>query len=106
MVMFTMYIIFSQLMEKFYTGYCENFEIRLNQHNQERNKSTKSGIPWTLIYSRSFATRKEAMDLEIKIRKRGAKRFLLDNRLEMIFLRQIKLRITNLNLTTFATFVL
>ncbi len=43
--------------------------------------STKYGKPSGLIYNIGFSTRPEAMDLEQKIKKRGAKRYLLDNNL-------------------------
>ena len=33
-----------------YIGYTENLEKRLSEHNLGRNKSTKSGRPWHVIY--------------------------------------------------------
>jgi putative endonuclease len=78
--MFTTYILFSNSTQKFYTGHCEDFSVRLEQHNSGRNKSTKSGGPWVIAFSKQFNTRAEAMSLEIKIKKRGAKRFLEDLR--------------------------
>ncbi len=33
-----------------YIGYTENLERRLLEHNQGRNKSTKHGRPWRIIY--------------------------------------------------------
>ena len=76
--MYTTYILFSQSTERFYSGHCEDFDIRFVQHNNGRNKSTKPGIPWEIVYSQTFETRKEAMLLEQRIKKRGAKRFLLN----------------------------
>lgn len=76
--MFTTYILFSNSTKKFYTGHCEDFSVRLEQHNSGRNKSTKSGMPWEIVFSKQFTTRAEATSLEIKIKKRGAKRFLED----------------------------
>ncbi len=37
------------------------------------------GIPWKIVYSKEFETRKEAMKYERFIKKRGAERFLNDN---------------------------
>jgi len=76
--MFTTYILFSNSTQRFYTGHCEDFSVRLEQHNSGRNKSTKYGIPWEIAFSRYFNSRAEATSLEIKIKKRGAKRFLED----------------------------
>jgi putative endonuclease len=41
---------------------------------------TKSGIPWVLIHSIALETRLEAVRLEKKIKKRGIRRFLNDNK--------------------------
>ena len=35
-------------------------------------------MPWELVYSINFDTRAEAVALETKIKKRGAKRYLAD----------------------------
>jgi putative endonuclease len=76
--MFTTYILYSKSTGKYYSGHCEDFELRLAQHNGGRNKSTKSGIPWEVIYKKLSESRSAAMALEQKIKKRGAKRFLSD----------------------------
>ena len=76
--MYTVYILFSKTSSKFYTGQTNNLEDRLFRHNSGLSLSTKSGIPWTLIYQEQFNTRSEAVQLEIKIKKRGAKRYLED----------------------------
>ncbi|MBT9483748.1 GIY-YIG nuclease family protein [Sediminibacterium sp.] len=55
---YTVYIIYSESLNKFYTGSCEDLSIRITQHNAGRNKSTKSGIPWTIKYIEIFQTRK------------------------------------------------
>ena len=38
-------------------------------------------MPWKIVYMKSFGSRKEAIQLEIKIKKRGAKRYLNDNKI-------------------------
>ena len=74
----TVYIIYSETTLKYYTGQTDNLENRLHRHNSGLSLSTKSGRPWTLIYQIQFPTRSEAMSLEGKIKKRGAKRYLED----------------------------
>ena len=41
--------------------------------------STKSGTPWELVLQIKVSDRSEAMILERKIKKRGAKRYLNDS---------------------------
>ena len=74
--MFTTYILFSSSTRRFYTGHCEDITIRLAQHNNGRNKSTKGGKLWTIVYTIESNTRSEAVGWEEKIKSRGAKRFL------------------------------
>ncbi|WP_369385048.1 GIY-YIG nuclease family protein [Jejuia pallidilutea] len=49
---------------------------RLDRHHQGRVSSTKNGRPWELVLQVEFKTRSEAMLLEKRIKKRGAKRYL------------------------------
>ncbi|MDP3353715.1 MAG: GIY-YIG nuclease family protein [Flavobacteriaceae bacterium] len=76
--MYTVYVLYSKSSLKYYTGQTDNLENRLFRHNSGLNLSTKSGKPWELIYQIQFQTRSEAILLEQKIKKRGAKRYLLD----------------------------
>ncbi len=69
---------FSKSSLKYYTGQTDNLENRLQRHNSGLSLSTKSGKPWELIYQIQFSTRSEAMLLEQKIKKRGARRHLED----------------------------
>jgi putative endonuclease len=72
------YIIFSEKTSKYYTGKTTDFNRRLWQHNNGLNTSTKSGIPWINIWLSDILSSKDASELERKIKKRGAKRFLED----------------------------
>ncbi len=76
--MYIVYILFSKSSLKYYTGQTDDLENRLQRHNSGLSLSTKSGKPWELIYQIQFSTRSEAMLLEKKIKKRGAKRYLED----------------------------
>jgi putative endonuclease len=76
--MYTVYILFSKNSLKYYTGQTDNLENRLCRHNSGLSLSTKSAKPWNLIYQIKFSTHSEAMLLEQKIKKRGAKRYLED----------------------------
>ncbi|MFM2386376.1 MAG: hypothetical protein RL660_1133 [Bacteroidota bacterium] len=74
--MFTVYILYSETSEKYYTGQTQDFDNRIREHNSGETKSIKSGIPWSLIWKQEVATRVEAVKLEKKIKMHGAKRFL------------------------------
>jgi putative endonuclease len=77
--MYFVYILFSESKSKYYTGQTNDLDDRLKRHNSMHMSSTKHGVPWRLIYSAAFETRSEAVLLELKIKKRGAKRYLEDN---------------------------
>ncbi len=56
---------------------------RLHRHNSGYEKFTSKGVPWVLIRQFEFSTRSEAYNLEIRIKKRGVKRFLIDNQIDL-----------------------
>ncbi len=76
--MFYVYILFSSSKSKYYIGQTLDIENRLNQHNSGFSLSTKYGIPWEIVQTFMCETRSEAILLEKKIKKRGAKRYLED----------------------------
>jgi len=73
---YIVYIIFSESQNKYYTGSCEDFSIRLAQHNAGRNKSTKHGIPWVLKHSEVFYSLKEARAREAQIKKMKSRKYI------------------------------
>ncbi|MBS7255587.1 GIY-YIG nuclease family protein [Flavobacterium branchiicola] len=76
--MFFVYILYSSTKEKFYIGQTNDIDDRLKRHNSGQSLSTKNGIPWKLVYKIQTSSRSEAVNLETKIKKRGAKRHLQD----------------------------
>ena len=75
MVYYT-YILKKPKTGKYYCGQTNNVHSRLGRHNDAQVKSTKNGIPWTLIYFKEVASRTEAMALEKQIKGRGIQRWL------------------------------
>lgn len=49
---------------KKYTGYSNNIEKRLMQHNSGITKSTRYGENWELIYSKEFDLKRDAILFE------------------------------------------
>ncbi len=72
----TVYILFSEKAQKYYTGSTQNIDVRIFEHNAGKTTSTKIGRPWKIVWTVQCRTRSEAMKLEKKIKSRGARRFL------------------------------
>lgn len=66
--MFHTYIILSLLTDQIYIGQTNDLHDRLLRHNTNRNKWTKNKGPWTLIFSKAFETRGEAVQLERRLK--------------------------------------
>jgi putative endonuclease len=75
------YTIYSSSLEKYYVDSTDNVERRLGQHNGGRGNFRSKGCPWDLIVSIECCSRSEATELEHKVKKRGIKRYLQDNKL-------------------------
>ncbi len=74
--MFSVYILKSQITGKYYCGQTSDLKDRMLRHNSGRNKYTRHGAPWNLIYYQEFSSRSEAVQLERQIKKRGIGRYL------------------------------
>ena len=73
------YIIFSDLLAKYYVGQTQQLEHRLIEHNSGKGNYTSRGAPWILIEYFECANRIEAVRLEKTIKSRGIKRYLQDH---------------------------
>jgi len=67
--MYTVYIIYSERINKYYIGFTSNIQDRLRKHNNHSKGFSYSGKPWVLVYSELFDTKKEAMAREVQIKK-------------------------------------
>ena len=76
--MYTLYILYSKIVDRYYVGYTNDIERRLTEHNRIKGKFTDVGIPWILVYSEYFASKKEAMNREKFIKSRKS-RTLIDD---------------------------
>jgi putative endonuclease len=81
--MYVTYILYSQKINKFYTGQSFDFIRRFEEHNRGKTPFMASGMPWILMYSKVFNSRHDAVILELIIKKRGAARFLNDNNIQI-----------------------
>jgi putative endonuclease len=70
------YILFSESINKFYVGSCKDLKNRIERHGKDKSKFTGRTDDWQLVKYFEFQTKTEALKLELKIKKRGIKRFL------------------------------
>ena len=70
-MMFFVYIIFSEKLNRYYVGHTEDIVVRLNQHNSGFSSFTAKAKDWKLVYSEIFKTREAAhkREREIKAKK-------------------------------------
>ncbi len=74
--MFTVYILYSELIDRYYIGQTNDIEKRLVRHNNGYVKSTKAYKPWELVYREEYSTRKEAVNRERELKSKKSKIFL------------------------------
>ena len=74
--MFTVYILQSQSLNRYYVGYTNDLERRLTEHNRKKGKYTDSGIPWQLVYHETYSTKTEAMEREKFIKLKKSRTFI------------------------------
>ena len=62
--MFYTYVLQSEKDKKLYVGFTDNVENRLKEHNEGINISTKSRVPFKLLYYEALPTKREALKRE------------------------------------------
>ena len=73
------YILFSEKLSKFYIGFSENLQQRIEFHNSSQNlKWTKAGAPWNLYFLIDCSSKSQAMAIEKYIKKQKSKQYILD----------------------------
>jgi putative endonuclease len=71
------YILKSKIKDKYYIGYCEDLTKRLEKHNSGNSRSTKSYIPWEIVYYEEYSTKSEAIKREYALKRIRNKEVLL-----------------------------
>ena len=75
---YRVYILHSNSLKKYYTGYSSDVEERFKKHNLGFSTFTSTGTPWEIIWTSIFMQKSDALKLEKKIKKRGARRYMTD----------------------------
>jgi len=73
--MYYCYILLSSKSHIFYFGSTNNLKERLKLHNTGEVRSTKSHVPWKLVWYGAFKTEKEARDFELYLKTGSGKAF-------------------------------
>lgn len=75
-MIFIVYILQNEKTSRFYIGYTSDLPKRLTYHNSIRNKSTKHGIPWKIVYKEKFEDKESAWLREQQIKSyKGGRAF-------------------------------
>jgi len=74
--MWFVYIIYSNKIDRYYVGYTDELEWRLERHNQGWGRYTKRGIPWELVYDEKYKTKSEAIKREREIKRKKSRKYL------------------------------
>ncbi|MEO6537092.1 MAG: GIY-YIG nuclease family protein [Ferruginibacter sp.] len=74
---FYVYIIYSASLDMYYTGSCENIDLRIYRHNNKSGAATtKKAEDWQLMYKEIFDTRVLAEKREKQIKNKKSKRYI------------------------------
>ena len=73
---YSVYIIYSKTLDRYYVGYTENIAARLIQHNTGFSTYTAKANDWVLKYSELYETRKECLDRERKIKATKSRKYI------------------------------
>ena len=77
-----MYILRSKKNGRYYVGQTSNLWDRLRRHNEGRVKATRGAIPWVLMHTERYETRRKAVEREREIKSKKSRGFierLIDN---------------------------
>ena len=70
------YILYSAKLNKYYVGSTTDIDRRLQEHNRGKEKFTKAGLPWELVYKESFEDLKQARQKEAYIKKMKSRKYI------------------------------
>jgi len=74
--MFILYIIYSQKLDRFYTGYTTDLDKRLQEHNSGMSSFTAKASDWIIRYQQAFELREQAQKREREIKRKKSRRYI------------------------------
>ena len=76
--MFIVYILFSEILNKFYIAFTGNLNARITRHNQGGGSFTGKTNDWEIVYTEEFEEKSQAMRREKQI-KGWKSRIMIEN---------------------------
>ena len=73
---YTVYIIYSKIIDQYYVGHTENLNDRLYRHRNNGSLSTKKANDWELKYTEPFETRSEAATRKKQIKAKKSRNYI------------------------------
>jgi len=74
--MWKVYILYSEIIDRYYIGVTDDIEWRLERHNQGWGRYTKRGIPWKVVYLEEFDSKSAALSREREIKNRKSRKYI------------------------------
>jgi putative endonuclease len=75
-LMYFVYILYSEKLNRFYIGSTENLRQRLEQHNNGLSKFTSKASDWRQVYFETFTTRTLAQKRERDIKRKKSRKYI------------------------------
>jgi putative endonuclease len=65
---YIVYLLFSEIKNRFYSGFTSNLEERIIRHNQKSKGFTGNVNEWKIIYTEKYETKELAQQRELQIK--------------------------------------
>ena len=75
-MMYYCYILYSQILDKYYIGHTQDLDSRLKKHLTNHKGFTGSAADWKVVYYEIFPTKTEAYARERAIKKRKSRKYI------------------------------
>jgi putative endonuclease len=73
---YVVYILFSPSLNQYYIGHTADIGDRLFRHNNSGSKSTKKVNDWKLVHTEEFATKGQAAQREMAIKRKKSRKYI------------------------------
>ena len=73
---YMVYILQSSTTGRYYTGFTNDLDRRLAEHNRKKGKYTDAGQPWVIAYTEEYDSKIDAQTREKFIKSRKSKSFI------------------------------
>ena len=76
LIMYIVYLLYSEKCDRYYIGYCANLEERMFRHNSGMVTATRNCRPYIVRATKFFDTEIEARKEELRIKKQKSRKYL------------------------------